>query len=84
MELLDWLCPSSINPRGDQEVLRNLTVKTTAMWIFDDESYRKWHSEPGSFLWLHGQSKVPSLPLSNFPSGCRKVCLGVKLSIVIS
>lgn len=55
-ELLENLCPSSVNPKDAQE--RNLSTLTqnTGKWIFKSEQYRLWLESPGSFLWVQGKS----------------------------
>jgi hypothetical protein len=55
--ILDWLCPSTIDPSHDQEERRNLKTKNTATWIFQNAKYKTWLGDSGSFLWLHGKSK---------------------------
>jgi len=55
MELLAWLCPDDIRPKKDQAFYKNLRVKGTAQWVFDDLQYKKWN-ENERFLWISGIS----------------------------
>jgi hypothetical protein len=66
--VLEWLCPSNINPKEDQDLRRELFTKNTGNWIFKHEAYREWHAKPASFLWLRGQSKMP-LDIADTVSG---------------
>jgi hypothetical protein len=57
-EILEWLCPATINPGDNQQRLRKLAVEQTATWVFKHAAYEQWRSEAGRFLWLYGKGKL--------------------------
>lgn len=72
-EVLDWLCPPTVNPTADQELWQSLRTKETATWIFQHPSYQTWYNESGAFLWLYGQSRTHHVQTKLISSGRRKV-----------
>lgn len=59
MEILNVLCPPSINPADDQSVRKSMLAEDTGTWIFEVPQYVAWEDSCNSFLWLNGQS-IPS------------------------
>lgn len=70
-EIMDWICPPTIDPGADQELRYGLLTNHTGTWIFQNQKYDEWYNGSGAFLWLYG----PSIPYDIFcllSSGLRK------------
>jgi hypothetical protein len=57
-EILEWLCPSTVNPLDDQKMKSGQRAPDTAKWLLNHENYHRWLIEPKMALWLHGPSEM--------------------------
>jgi hypothetical protein len=56
-ELLKWL--SSVDPSTNYNSARRNHAESTSDWLVEKSSdFKKWKSDPNSFLWLHGQGMI--------------------------
>jgi len=53
-ELLQLVCPASVDHWGVHEHLARKPFFKTCTWILDDEFYQNWKNSAGSFLWIRG------------------------------
>jgi hypothetical protein len=47
-----WL--SAADPSSNYEQALKQRQNNTGLWLLNSDQYRKWKTEPASFLWLHG------------------------------
>jgi hypothetical protein len=52
--ILDWLCPSALDPQGQQEEWRAERVPQTSHWIKTNPFLQDWLGPQGSWFWIYG------------------------------
>lgn len=62
--MLEWLCPSIINPEKSQKSAVRLRQKGTGVWLLEGEEFQQWKTRSDSALWLHGIRVLTPPPLS--------------------
>jgi len=58
-KLLDWLCPC--HPEDDQQSIQELRALNTGTWILKHETYKMWITNPGSLIWVNGESEPSTI-----------------------
>jgi len=61
--LLEWLCPSFLDPEAHQEQLREMCAPLTGSWIRKHQLFKNWLDLTASSLWMRGTCTVKILPL---------------------
>jgi len=53
-KILEWLCPTTIDPLQNQESAVILRQPGTGVWFTDSLEFQEWKLKNNAKLWLHG------------------------------